>query len=121
MQQFVPMGGNMSDCDRIAAHAGQQQPRFLARQQMQTPAPRTAQARREGVAEEWHEAEHMIGCAAGISSPAVSRCRFVRWRRWKCASGTSAFKGAYGSQPASRGRQTSITLATAWLSLPSCP
>ena len=63
------MGGDMPDGDGIAGHAGhagQQRPGSLARQQMHAPVLQVAQARREAVAEEGHEAEHMIGCTAGV-------------------------------------------------------
>src|SRR3546814_1050622 len=57
-QQFVPMRGDMTQCDRLGRHASEQLARFLARQEVQATLPDIAEARREAVVEERHEAEH---------------------------------------------------------------
>src|SRR3546814_2035111 len=51
-QQFVPMGPDMGDSDRISRHPGQQRSGFLTRQQMQASVFYVAQTRCEAVAEE---------------------------------------------------------------------
>src|SRR3546814_20635574 len=67
------MRGEMTQCDRLGRHASEQLARFLARQEVQATLPDIAAARREAVAEERHEAEHMVRCHACISVLLLNR------------------------------------------------
>src|SRR3546814_11164040 len=62
----ISMRRDMAQCDRFGRHAGEQGAGFLAGKEVQTTLLNVAQARREAVAEEGHETEHMVRCSTCI-------------------------------------------------------
>src|SRR3546814_6297506 len=67
------MRRDMAQCDRFGRHAGEQGAGFLAGKEVQTTLLNVAQARREAVAEEGHETEHMVRCSTRIGVVLLDR------------------------------------------------